>query len=137
MRIYADFNAFTSQGMVDLHKMGTLRDLCAAQIRLRDGLSLTLYADSTEQEDLEIEATVQWVPASSSRGGYWGGAFDPEGFRDVPTIRNADVRTWFPCSVCRRNLAEEIVRAGLTADSTCPGCGTHVHAPIAPPVQGA
>ncbi len=136
MRIYADFNALISQGMVNLNKMGTLRDLCAAQIRLRDGLTLTLYTDSSEEADLEIEATVQWVPASSARNGYWGGAFDPESFRDVPTIRDADVRTWFPCSVCRMNLAAEILQSGLTAESTCPSCGTQVHAPIAPPEQG-
>lgn len=67
-RIYADFNALIDTGgvgqpgLVRLDRLGTLRDLCTARVRLRQGLRLSLYTDSSEDEDLEIEATVRWMP---------------------------------------------------------------------------
>lgn len=111
MRIYADFNAVTAQDVVNLHLLGTLRDLSAAQVKLRDGLVLTLYTDSDEETDLEIEAVVRWIahPATPS-GGYWGGEFNPNAFRDVPRCDSRSVREWFPCSACLRNPAESMAR---------------------------
>ena len=61
MRVYADFNAAVDTGgsdrpmLLDLAKLGALRDLCAARVRLTDGLRLTLYTDSSETEDLEAD----------------------------------------------------------------------------------
>jgi hypothetical protein len=83
-RIYADFNATLDPGgpgrlgLVRLDKMGTLRDLGAARLRLREGLAVLLYTDSSESEDLEVEATVRWIShATAIDGGYWVGEFDP------------------------------------------------------------
>lgn len=143
MRIYADFNAQIDPGgpdrpgLVHLDRMGTLRDLCAGGVRLREGLQLTLYTDSDVNEDPEIEATARWIRDAESRdGGYWAGEFDPKNFREVPTTRAESVSSWFPCLACRRNLAAEIARTGLSSRTQCPDCSTRVHEPIAPPREG-
>ena len=84
IRIYADFNACTDGG-VDLQRLGTLRDLCAAKIRLRDGLHLTLYSDSSEDEDIEVDATARCGPHSRApEGGTGLGNSNEKAFRDVP-----------------------------------------------------
>jgi hypothetical protein len=143
MRIYADFNAQIDPGgperpgLVHLDRFGSLRDLCASRIRLRDGLRLTLYTDSDVDEDLEIEAVARWIPDPAARdGGYWAGEFDPSTFRDVPVSREQSVSDWFPCSGCGVNLAAEIAQSGLSGSTRCSSCGVLVHAPIAPPEDG-
>jgi hypothetical protein len=140
MRIYADFNAQIDPGgagrlgLVHLDRLGTLRDLCAARLLLQDGLHLTLYTDSDENEDLEIEAIARWISNPNAiNGGYWAGEFDPKKFRDVPIQRTQSSSTWFPCSACGTNLAEEITRFGLNSSTRCTKCGVNVHRPIAPP----
>ena len=142
-RIYADFNAQLDPGgpgrpgLVCLERLGTLRDLCDARIRLREGLPLLLYTDSTEDEDIEIEAIARWIadPAAAN-GGIWAGEFAPAAFRDVPKYRDRDVLEWFPCGACGFNLADDIRRSGLNSSTTCPQCGVRVHSPIAPPAVG-
>ena len=142
-KVYADFNALLDvggpgrHGLVHLDRLGTLRDLCAARLRLREGLTLILRSDSSEDEDLEIEATVRW--SSDPRaldGGCWVGEFDPEAFRDVPAQSERSVSDWFPCGSCGTNLAADIRRSGLNSSTTCVACGTRVHALIAPPGDG-
>jgi hypothetical protein len=141
VRIYADFNALIDpgcddrHGLVDLHRMGTLRDLCAARLRLYDGLVLTLYSDSDEAEDLEIEARVRWMPSAVRTSG-WVGEFDPAKFRHVTKTSAPGVFDWFPCSRCAADLSDQIRRAGLSLGQRCFKCGTLVHAPVTPPETG-
>lgn len=141
MRIYADFNALIDPGgddrpgIVDLHRLGTLRDLCAARLRLHDGLVLTLYSDSDAVEDLEIDARVRWMPSTLGTSG-WVGEFDPAEFRHVPRVAGPGVFDWFPCSTCSSDLSEQIRRDGLPLGHRCSKCGTLVHSPLAPPAIG-
>jgi len=143
MRIYADFNEQIDPGgggrpgLVLLDPLGTLRDLCAAKLKLREGLVLTLYTDSDENEDLEIEATARWISdAGATAGGYWVGEFIPENFREVPKSPRESVSNWFPCSVCGANLAGMMARSGLSLATCCSDCGARVYAPIAQPDGG-
>jgi hypothetical protein len=143
-RIYADFNAQLDlggpgrPGLVHLDRFGTLRDLCAAQLRLRNGLALLLYSDSSEDEDLEIEATARWFSNSKMvGGGCWVGEFDPKGFRDVPTRAARPFSEWFPCGACGTNVAADIQSAGLSGASKCRVCGVRIHSLIDPPEAGS
>ena len=140
MRLYADFNAQIDlggpgrPGLVHLNRMGTLRDLCAARARLRDGVVLTLHMDSDVNEDIEVDAVARWiVDSTSAEGGYWVGEFDPSAFRDVPSIPIESVSTWFPCGACGANLAQQIEQTGLSSSTRCSHCDSRVHAAIAPP----
>jgi hypothetical protein len=140
LRIYADFNACLdfgdaeAPGFVHLNRMGTLRDLCAAQLRLCEGMRLLLFSDSSMDEDIEVDAIVRWHsnPEAPS-GGYWVGEFKPQAFRDVPLQRHPSLATWFPCGSCGENLAAEIQQKGLNAESRCANCDHRVHTPIEPP----
>lgn len=143
MRLYADFNAQLDlggagrPGRVHLNRMGTVRDLCAAGVKLREGLPLTLHMDSDVNEDIEVDAVARWIPdPASTEGGYWVGEFDPNGFRDVPSVPIESVLTWFPCGSCRANLAEQIQRTGLSLSTRCSRCQERVHAVIAAPEVG-
>jgi hypothetical protein len=137
MRIYADFNAQIGPGLVHLDRLGTLRDLCEARVRLQEGLPLTLYMDSDVNEDIEVDASSRWIADSAAtHGGYWAGEFDPHGFRDVPVTEKESVSDWFPCSGCGANLAAEISQHGLSSSTCCGACGVRVHSPIAAPDDG-
>jgi DNA-directed RNA polymerase subunit RPC12/RpoP len=133
-RVYADFMdwldstylADDSLALVNLEKFGTLRDLCAAGVRLREGLPLVLWSDSDETTDIEIDALATWT------GKRWAGCVRDD-FRDVPITRGPSVDEWFPCVDCGTNLAQFLRTNGLKARTRCPQCGTRVHAPIAPP----
>lgn len=136
MRIYVDFNAQLAPGMVNLMRMGTLRDLNAARIRLQEGMRLTLRSDSDIETDLEVEAIVRWLAEFGVvGGGTWVAEFDSRQLREVPAVQDEPVTSSFPCSGCGQNLASLICRGGLSERTTCPTCGTKVHAPIAPPQE--
>lgn len=143
-RLYADFNAQLDcggpdrPGLVHLERLGTLRDLGEARLRLHDGLALVLYTDSSENEDLEIEVTARWfTDPKMVRGGCWVGEFNPKEFRDVPTSAIRSVREWFPCGACGTNLATDIQSTGLNSKSQCRVCGFRIHSLIDPPESDA
>lgn len=138
--IYADFNALLDiggaerPGLVHLDRMGTLRDLSAACLKLTEGLKLRLRSDSTEEEDLEVDAIVRWIANPNALdGGYWVGEFEQDSIRDVPATRTRSVKEWFPCASCGRNLAGEFAQFGLDSSTRCSACGTRVHELIAAP----
>lgn len=89
MRVYADFNAQIDpgapdrNGLVSLNRLGTLRDLCALRIRLREGLRITLYMDSDEASDIEVDAEVRWLSASQ---------VGANGLASLPTLGSAMFR---------------------------------------------
>jgi len=143
-RIYADFNALLDPGgpygpgLVHLERLGTLRDLCAARVRLSDGLALQLYSDSSATEELEIDAVARWIEVPGIvRGGCWVGEFGRAAFRDVPARATRAISDWFPCGACGVNLAAEIQKSGLNGESRCGACGVRVHAMIDPPYGDA
>ncbi|MEM6295086.1 MAG: hypothetical protein AAGA54_27695 [Myxococcota bacterium] len=71
-RIYADFNAMELsprvQGMtcIDLHRRGSLQDLCHLGLELVEGMALRVYQDSDEVEDIEV-AGVAFFDAKTRR----------------------------------------------------------------------
>jgi hypothetical protein len=138
--IYADFNALLDvggterPGLVRLDRMGTLRDLSAARLKLTEGLGLRLRSDSTEDEDLEVDAIVRWIANPHALdGGYWVAEFEQHSIRDVPIVRTRSVTEWFPCASCGTNLAAEFAQFGLDSSTRCSVCGARVHELIAPP----
>ena len=134
MRVYVDLNAGVGVGQVRLSCLGTLRDLCAMRVRLHDGLPLRLYTDSDFTSDLEMDAVARWIPDENSLdGGSWVAEIDSSKLWEVPVTEPPSVGSWFPCSACGRNLAEQIARLGLPVDARCAGCGVRIRAPIDPP----
>lgn len=130
-RIYADFNGLVggqgTGGAVGLDTFGSLRDLANAGLRLFDGMPLTIYDWSDDEEDLEADAVARFEP----RRGIWWAEFGPEGFRYVPK-KARDQSSVFLCVECRTRLDEHVRKAGLRIGDTCPSCGTPIHAPLAP-----
>ena len=137
MRAYADFHrtfAGSTEGTtrVTLDRFGTLRDLCAAGVRLHEGMLMTLYADSDVNEDIEVDAVVVWMPASPWHEATWGGEYESDSFRYVVAPPGLAPGI-FPCVQCGANLQEQISREGMSPAGTCPSCGTRIHAPLDPP----
>jgi hypothetical protein len=127
--IYVDFNALLDvggterPGLVRLDRMGTLRDLSAARLKLTEGLG-----------DMEVDAIVRWIANPHALdGGYWVGEFEQHSIRDVPVARTRSVAEWFPCASCGTNLAAEFAQFGLDSSTRCSVCGARVHELIAPP----
>ncbi len=135
-RIYADFNGLRNPSCTEgrlsvaLDTLGTLRELTNAGVRLVEGLRLTVYDWSDEEEDLEADATVLY----DQDGGLWWAELDQSGYRYVPK-RDRTSSTRFLCLGCRYDLASNPVARGEWAPkvNACPSCGTAVAAAIAPP----
>jgi len=135
-RIYADFNGLCrpdrtgGRPAVALDTLGTLRDLTNAGLRLTEGLQLTVYDWSDEEEDLEARATARYDWNDS----LWWAELGPDGYAYVPKRdRTTDLR--FLCLGCRYDLASDPSTRGESASQAvaCPCCGTAVAAAVAPP----
>ncbi len=65
-KIYADFHNADSQGRLRLDCVGTKDDLAEQNVELREGLSLTLYADDAndqgELDELLVHGVVTYSP---------------------------------------------------------------------------
>ena len=135
-RIYADFNGLHNPDRtggrlsVALDTLGTLRDLTNAGLRLAEGLRLTVYDWSDEEEDLEAEATARYDPDA----GLWWAELGPNGYEYVPK-RDRAVNPCFLCLGCRYDLASDPTAWGewTPRATACPCCGTAVTAAVAPP----
>ena len=134
-RIYADFNGLERiaesppRYSVALDTLGTLRDLCNAGIRLREGLELLVWDDSDESENLEGDARARFDRDS----GVWWADFTAEGYRYVPK-RGEPAVSSFLCPECRRDLATgSDTSPWMPRVQVCPDCGTDIRAAIAPP----
>jgi hypothetical protein len=133
-RIYADFNEFIhsprnpERRAVPLDTMGSLRDLANAGVVLYDGMPLTIYADSDEDEDLEAD-TVAYYESAQKR---WIAELDERGYRYVPAQDRGETPP-FLCVRCRTPLDAVLARRGLRIGDRCPSCGEPIHRPIAPP----
>jgi len=73
-RVYADFHNADPQGRLRLNCVGTVQDLSRQQIKLREGLELTLYS-----EELEVKGQVQY----SSEENIWVAAIDWDAIREI------------------------------------------------------
>lgn len=135
-RIYADFNGLCKPNITEgrpavaLDTLGTLSDLTNAGLRLVEGLRLTIYDWSDEEEDLEAEATARY----DSGGGLWWAELGPNGYEYVSKRDRApDPR--FLCLACRYDLASDPTAWSewepIVTD--CPRCGTALTAAIAAP----
>ena len=135
-RIYADFNGFRrpdctgGRPAVALDTFGTARDLANAGLRLAEGLRLSIYDRSDEEEDLEAEATARYDAA----GGPWWAELGPGGHAYVPKRdRTPDPR--FLCLGCRYDLASDPEAGGprVPRVTACPRCGMATGAALAAP----
>ncbi len=75
-RVYADFHNADAQGRLRLNCVGTTQDLVRERIVLREGLSLTLYADDEDEngqpDDLQVTGVVEY----SAEEGCWVAKID-------------------------------------------------------------
>ena len=135
-RIYADFNGLRHPNCtggrlaVALHTLGTLRDLTNAGLRLAEGLRLTVYDWSDEEEDLEAEATARYDADAK----LWWAELGPAGYEYVPK-QDRTMNPHFLCLGCRHDLASDPAAWGEWAPkaTVCLFCGTAVAEAIAPP----
>ncbi len=133
-RIYADFNGICSsprnpeKDVVVLDTRGTLCGLADAGIVLEEGLRLTIWSDSDENEDLEADVVVYYHDKKNS----WVGEVIDD-FRHVPALNEKSLP--LVCVACRFNFEELIVRHGLNGSTDCPECGVPAWRPILPPAR--
>lgn len=102
-RTYADFNGLGKpygRLAVALDTAGTVRDLSNTGLRLAEGIVLTVYDWSDEDEDLEAEATARYDPDDR----LWWAELGPDGDAYVPK-RDRAVDSRFLCLGCRYDLA--------------------------------
>jgi|SRR5688572_22851956 len=140
MRVYADFmGVIRSQRGDTVHAVvldcfGTVLDLCAARVRLRDGLRLTLYSDSSEAEDLEVEATARWyVDVTAKNGGYWVGEYDAESLHEVARNSTEGGRSRLLCYACGGVLSTDSSQLKNLLMVACPECAARPIDVIAAP----
>ena len=140
MRVYADFHGVVpSRRGAAVHAVvlgchGTVLDLCAARARLREGLRLTLYADSSEDLDLEVEATASWYPDPNARnGGYWVGEYAAAALRDVARPLSVGRRGGLACYACGCVISAESAEPPNLLSTSCPACAARPLDVIAPP----
>lgn len=137
-RIYADFHRLDpsprdpTKVVLSLDRMGTLRDLCLLGVRLVEDLELTVYSDSSEDEDLEADAIAFFDQGRR----VWFAELEESSIRDVPippAPTDAASACELVCFRCRMDLSPQIKRQGLDLGDVCSSCGSAVHEPIHPP----
>ena len=119
-RIYSDFNGPSPQSHMLLSYVGTLRDLNAQKTVLREGLQVTIYSDSDEEEDIEMDGVVCF---GSIPGFDWPACWhvqtDTGSFRFVKVKREEGAFV-IPCFGCGSNIYEHL------KTGRCPACGLDV-----------
>jgi hypothetical protein len=133
--IYADFNGIIASSRdenlsaISLDTYGSLRDLTNQQIRLKEGMSLIIYADSAEGEDLEADSTVYY----DSEHKWWMAEIDREKIRYVPSHKDLWDQKEFLCFQCRQDLESYFKEHGHNAETCCPNCGLSILTAIRAP----
>ena len=82
-RVYADFQNADPQGRLRLNCDGTARDLARQQVRLHDGLVLTLYSDDSDDQGRRDELEVIGVVQQSAEEQCWVARIDWAAVRHV------------------------------------------------------
>jgi hypothetical protein len=109
-RIYADFNGLGNPDRTEgrlavaLDTLGTLRDLTNARLRLTEGLRLTVYDWSDDEEHLEAEATARYDPDD----GLWWAELDPS---VASTCRSGNVLRIRVSSALSAGMTSRLIRA--------------------------
>jgi hypothetical protein len=75
-KVYADFHNADVQGRVRLTCVGTIEDLARQGITLRDGMTLTFYADDTDNHGQLDELMADGVVSYSQEEHCWVAAID-------------------------------------------------------------
>jgi hypothetical protein len=133
-RIYADFNGLDRSSRdadklaLSLHCMGTLHDLSRLKVQLAEGLEVTVYSDSAENEDLEADAQVFFDRKRS----HWFAEFEENAIRYEP-CPEPPPHPNFPCFECGVDLSPQVSERGLSLGDLCASCGNPIHKPISPP----
>jgi hypothetical protein len=130
VRIYADFQKADETGRLVLLCYGTLRDLTIQRERLREGATYTFYMESDEQEDLEADGKVTYVPAVASMRAHWVADIGP--IRYVTRPLGSEGQT-DPCFGCGLDLRPHFGVHGRDEDTRCPHCDTRIMMPLDPP----
>jgi hypothetical protein len=99
---------------------GTLRDLNAQKIVLRDGLEVTVYSDSDEEEDIEIDGIVCFGKlGDTDYSGEWYVRTNPNSMRFVKAVERGE-NFFIPCFKCGADIHECLNRI------QCPFCGFEI-----------
>jgi hypothetical protein len=126
--IYADFNGTTSSSRnknlsaVPLDTYGSLKDLTNQQVRLKEGLTLIIYMDSAEGEDLEANSIVYY----DFKHKWWMAEIDKEKIRYVPSHDDLWNQKVFLCLQCRQDLEPYFKEHGRNLQTCCPHCGLSI-----------
>jgi hypothetical protein len=75
-RVYVDFHNADSQGRIRLNCIGTIEDLSQQQVKLREGLVLSLYSDDLDDKRQLDELLVDGVVSFSEEEHCWVAAID-------------------------------------------------------------
>lgn len=135
-RVYADFNGLQhsvrTSGHVALylHYFGTLQDLSRLQVQLHEGMQLSVYSDSDDNEDLEAAGVVHFDDTAQQ----WFAEFEQKEMRYVASVPAVDGPK-FPCWNCRAELDTQIKTSGLKHGDACGQCGVAIHEPLKPPAR--
>jgi hypothetical protein len=88
-KVYADFHNADSQGRLRLNCAGTLEDLARQHINLREGLSLTLYADDLDGRGQPAELLADGTVSFSAEEQCWVAAIDWGAIRHVSEYQDS------------------------------------------------
>ena|SRR5665213_1355334 len=120
-RLCSDFNGPFQPGYMLLDYAGTLRDLNLQKIVLSEGLQVTVYSDSDEKEDIEMDGFVTFGPLPDPKypDCCWHVRTDPNSFRLVKIKRDERYFS-IPCFRCCSDIYPSL------GTGRCPVCGLDV-----------
>ena len=137
-KIYADFNGITTLGYsnyeyIDLCGYGTLASLSYYNIKLKNGMDLTLF----EPGDIEVDAVIEFISSETDKHnplGKWFGKYKSESIKASNT--DSEYNQEHLCFKCRYNLEEHLNNVGRKYNESCPICNTAIMYPLLPPEKG-
>jgi hypothetical protein len=122
-RIYSDFNGPYQPDYMLLGYVGTLSDLNRQKIVLREGMEVTVYSDSDEMEDVEMDGIVKFSDIPNS--GFpetreWYVQTHPGSLRHIKRVSTMIGPFTIPCFNCGSNIYNRL------NEKTCPQCGFEI-----------
>lgn len=89
-KIYADFHNADARGRIRLNTTGTVEDLSAKGIELREGLAITLYSDDADANGNLDELLGDGTVTYSADEGCWVAAIDWDAIRHASDDARSD-----------------------------------------------